>query len=139
MDLGREGERKGGGGVAGSRRLWRFVCVWGGRREQESGQIIFRSIHFALPNRSVPPSGVPRRRPESWPGSSVSPSNLGFSPSPTPPRSLPNFPPSPRPPGLGPYTLDQWPSSPQSRHSTTLPAMRRMSPSAVSLPSPRTF
>ena len=80
------------------------MCV-GGRREQESGQIIFHSIHFALPNRSVPPSGVPRRRPESWPGSSVSPSNLGFSPSPTPPRSLPNFPPSPRPPGLGPYTL----------------------------------
>jgi hypothetical protein len=80
------------------------VCVGGAQRARERADYI--SFNSFRPPQPVRPSiRGPRRRPESWPGSSVSPSNLGFSPSPTPPRSLPNFPPSPRPPGLGPYTL----------------------------------
>jgi hypothetical protein len=77
-----------------------MYAVCGGGAEQKQARLYFFQFISALPNRSVPsirgpspPSCILAR----IISSSVNSSNLGFSPSPTPPRSLPIFPPSPRP------------------------------------------
>lgn len=62
------------------------MCCVGGAREK-NWTIIFlpNSFHLSQPGPLIHPSGVPRRHPASWPGSSSppslsSPSNFGFFP-----------------------------------------------------------
>ena len=78
MDLGGKEREKGGGtGRLSMILLFCIGSVWGreGRRARiDLGES--NIIHFPLPNRPVPSSGVPRHSPASWPGSSPPPSTL---------------------------------------------------------------